>query len=158
MESIIDGSMPCPESLTVSSMYGPGWRPLRDAEDSPASSISASATSKTPPWSSHRMRGVGAQVHQHLVYLGRIGQYRPFALYIGLYLYRRGQGRPQNAHGLLHDGPRLQHDLLLFGPSAECENLPDQFLCPVGRLEYFVEFGMNRPSRIGIIYCQLVSR
>ena len=79
----------------------------------------------------HRVGGVGAEVHQHLVQLHRIGLHRRHRVVdLDADLDHRGQRRAQDAGGLADDRRHRHHVALFVAPAAEGENLPDQGLGP----------------------------
>ena len=79
------------------------------------------------PLVAHRVRGVGAQVEEDLVHLGRIGQdhggggVRELTKVDG-----GGKGRPQEVFDLVDDRLERHRAALGFSPAAEREDLSDE--------------------------------
>ena len=124
--------MPWPVSLTISFAYQPGANPWDAGTRAPADFLMVQRDLKDAPALSHRMGRVGAQIHQDLVDLGRIGDNdrRP-----GLDRFpdldRGRDGGSQQLDPFLDD--RVELDGLLFRllHAAEGEDLSHQVFCPL---------------------------
>ena len=97
----------------------------------------------------HGIKGVGAEIHQHLVYLGGIGKNRVPAYMVGLpNLHRGRQGGAEQFHGLFHDGRHRHGPLFRFLLAAEAEDLPHQIPGAIAGREDLVQVGVD--FRIGV--------
>ena len=77
------------------------------------------------------MGGIGAEVHEDLLYLGGISEDETrLALDLDPDADGRGDRGPKELHGLLDDAAQTERFLLLLGLSAEGEHLPDELPAP----------------------------
>ena len=100
----------------------------------------------------HGVLGIGAQVHEHLVYLSRIGRHHASVLVEHVsYLDVGGERSAQQPQGFLDQQGELDWLARLPSSATEGENLLHQFLGPSAGAEHPVEMAPWRTVRGDVV-------
>ena len=104
----------------------------------------------------HGMAGIGADVHDDLMDLGRVGHDIPnLRRYVLSDLYAGRQGCPEQFEGLFENRGNLSRRNRLLSLSAECKDLPHEIPCPFPSSVYLFEIRMYRALLWELIHGKL---
>ena len=102
------------------------------------------------PFFPHGISGIGAKIHQKLMNMSCIRHHQRIALDFLAYGDGRRQRGPQKFNHLFSDELHLYRFAFPLGLTTECENLFDQILGPLTRLQYFLKALMAGRLRFGV--------
>jgi hypothetical protein len=155
MRSRTAGSMPVPVSRTASRTYEPGGRVQVETMRG-CSSRQTSTPTAIVPSARHRLHGVGAQVHHHLVDLGRVAEHAGVAASSRRSSRTpRGQRRGDAVERLDDDRLHVHRHALGHAAAAEGEDALDQRLGAQARGERRVDVAAQRRALGGVLLRQL---
>src|SRR5208337_3401403 len=105
-------------------------------------------------FSPHGMGGVGAEIHDDLLHLGRIRKHESrLALEVRPDLYGAGERGPEELEGLPDHRGALERQFLLLRLSAEGEDLLDELPAADTRGEDALHVPPDRRSLGALVYC-----